>query len=567
MLVGRLRTLALALTLAGAGCVAWAGCAAGGLPIGGDIAGAGGSGGSGGNGGNGGNGGGNGGGGHGGHGGGNGGGGGPASPRLVAPLSTVTVTSRRPRLRWDMSGVMGAATVDLCRDRACGDLVGSATVDPSGAAATPDAELPAGAPIFWRVRAGAQTSATWELFVGQRSAPADGHFGATLDLDGDGVPDVAVATGGGVAVYLGGAGGLGGAPVMLPNPDAANANFGYVVAAAGDVDGDGFGDLAVGECGHAGSAVHVYRGGPGGPATTASQTLTAPDGLAGFGCRLAAAGDLDGDGFADLAVARTGEDFSGGLYVYRGGAGGLATTTTRIDSPDYKPSRLGYSLAGVGDLDGDGYDDLVASEIDASARSGRAHIYRGGPGGIANDRQTTLLSPDPSGLQYGASVAGVGDVDGDGYPDFAVASPSVSTTPLQPTVHVYRGGPGGIAPSSAPTDLVTSGATGFAVEVEAAGDVDGDGYSDVIVASPSTVTLFRGGAGGPGTSGVAVDAAGQGTNPRHLAGAGDLDGDGRADVVVGDGAGLEALFGAAAGLGRARALTVSPPAGVTGSVA
>ena len=59
-------------------------------------------------------------------------------------------------------------------------------------------------------------------------------------------------------------------------------------------------------------------------------------------------------------------------------------TTTRIDSPDYKPSRLGYSLAGVGDLDGDGYADLVATEIDASARSGRVHVYRGGPDGISN---------------------------------------------------------------------------------------------------------------------------------------------------------------------------------------
>ena len=241
--------------------------------------------------------------------------------------------------------------------------------------------------------------------------------------------------------------------------------------------------------------------------------------------------------------------------------------TTRIDSPDYRPSRLGYSLAGVGDLDGDGYDDLVATEIDASARSGRAHVYRGGPAGIGNDAQTTLLSPDASGLQYGASVAGVGDVDGDGYPDFAVASPSVTTTPLQPTVHVYRGGPGGADGTGAPVDLATDGSSGFGGEVEAAGDVDGDGLSDIIVSSSSTVTLFRGAAAGVATAGSALAAAGQGSNPRHLAGAGDLDGDGRGDVVVGDGAGVEALFGSAAGLSRARVITVAPPSGLTGAVA
>src|SRR3954469_5162601 len=60
-----------------------------------------------------------------------GGGNGPASPRLVAPLSTVTVSSRRPRLRWDMSGVVDGAAVDLCADRACAQPIGSATVDKS----------------------------------------------------------------------------------------------------------------------------------------------------------------------------------------------------------------------------------------------------------------------------------------------------------------------------------------------------------------------------------------------------------------------------------------------------
>jgi len=114
--------------------------------------------------------------------------------------------------------------------------------------------------------------------------------------------------------------------------------------------------------------------------------------------------------------------------------------------------------------------------------------------------------------------------------------------------------------------LQTSGATGFGAEVERAGDVDGDGYSDVVVSSASTVTLYRGGGGGIAPSGTAIDAAGQGSNPRHLAGAGDLDGDGRADLVVGDGAGVEALFGTATGVDRARAVTVSPPSGAGGSV-
>jgi len=546
--------------------VAGIGCAAGGLPIDGSVMYPAGNGGGGGDG----NGGGGTGGGHGGSGGLGGGGSGGAgggtpgaiAPRLVAPSSTTTVGSHRPRLRWDMSGVVGAATVDLCADRACMLSIDSATVDGSGAAATPDVDLPAGV-VFWRVRAGTATSATWEMFVGHRNAPADTSWGATLDVDGDGVPDVAAGVSSGVAVWPGGAAGLPGAPTMLPNPDAPGAKFGYVIAAAGDLDGDGYGELAVGECGSSGGNVHIYYGGPGGLGRT--QALSAPDGATGFGCRLAAAGDLDGDGYADLAIARTGEDFGGGLYIYRGGPGGLPSTAARIDSPDYKPSRLGYSLAGVGDLDGDGFADLVATEIDASAASGRAHVYRGGPDGISNARQLTIISPDASGLQFGASVAGVGDVDGDGYPDFVVAAPAVSTTKLAPTAHLYRGGPNGVSVPTA-VDLLTDGAPGFASEVEPAGDVDGDGFADVLVTSTSTVVIFRGGAGGIAASGAAAAAAGQGVNPRHACGAGDLDGDGRADVVVGDGAGLEALFGTDAGVDRARAITVSPPTGLAGGV-
>src|SRR5689334_3823635 len=95
---------------------------------------------------------------------------GPPAARLIAPSSTVTVTSRRPHLRWDMTGVAGAAEVDVCADRACSHTLGTATIDASGSAAAPDADLPPG-PVFWRVRTSDTTSATWELFVGQRSAP------------------------------------------------------------------------------------------------------------------------------------------------------------------------------------------------------------------------------------------------------------------------------------------------------------------------------------------------------------------------------------------------------------
>jgi hypothetical protein len=462
-----------------------------------------------------------------------------------------------------MTGVDGAATVDLCADRACQQRLGSATVDTSGAAAQPDQPLAPG-PVFWRVRAGETTSATWELFVGKRSAPADTSYGATLDLDGDGMVDAAVSATGLVAVYLGGAAGLGRTPTILSNSDDAGAGFGFVLAAAGDLNGDGYGDLAVGECGRDVGRVHVYFGGPSGPSASASQALDSPDGKSGFGCRVAGAGDLDGDGYADLAVARIGPDFSGSLYIYKGGARGLSMTAARIDSPDRMPSRLGYSLAGVGDLDGDGFADLVASEIDYSDLSGQAHVYRGGPDGISNQRVVSLASPDASGLQFGDSVASAGDVDGDGYPDFVVGAAAAPNVQLPGKAHLYLGGPGRVTTAAQPVDLTraSDGTTGFAAEVEGGGDFNGDGYADVVVGSSSELTVFYG--GGSLTGWLSLNAVGQGSGPRHLALVGDLDGDGYADLLVGDGVGVQAFLGGANAIDGGRVFDLTPPAGASG---
>jgi hypothetical protein len=472
---------------------------------------------------------------------GGGSGGSGVAPRLLWPPSTSVVTSRRPLLRWDSSD----GEVDLCADRTCQTIAGTVS---NG---RPDADLPAGV-VFWRVRRGGLTSATWELFVGGNGA-FDGHYPGPLDLDGDGVPDSAVGVaGGGVALYLGGAAGLSSAPTLLANPDDARVHFGFVVAAAGDLDGDGYGDLAVGECGQDGTRVHVYFGGG-----MRVQTLDSPDGRRGFGCRLAGAGDLDGDGYGDLAVARVGDDFSGGLYIYRGGPGGLPATTTRFDSPDYKPSRLGYSLAGVGDVDGDGYDDLLASEIDYSALGGRVHLYRGGADAISNQRVETVIGSDPSGLQFGASVTSAGDADGDGVPDFAVAAPAVANaTNSPPVLHIYYGG------FKDQATIQSNQAPGFGFEVEGGGDLDGDGFGDVVVTADNKLSIVYGGNTRVPTRFATVDAAGQGANPRHAACGGDLDGDGHADLLVADGAGVELLSG---GVGPGKPVTV-PPGGFAGAV-
>ena len=140
------------------------------------------------------------------------------------------VTTRRPGLRWTLDGAAPApAVVEMCADRACRSVL--ATVRASGTSATPDADLPPGV-VYWRVLVssgdglGTAFSATWEVNVPQRGAPVGTSWGTVLDVDGDGLADVAVGAPleagmpGRVYVFRGGLAGLSEPPLVLTSPDA-----------------------------------------------------------------------------------------------------------------------------------------------------------------------------------------------------------------------------------------------------------------------------------------------------------------------------------------------------------
>lgn len=241
----------------------------------------------------------------------------PPPPRLLAPLSTSRVTTRRPTLRWALPPCV-AATVDFCLDRACTRPFGT-PAQVTGTSYAPTSDLPTGV-VYWRVRLSTETtatSATWELTVGARSAPVDSSWGTILDVNGDGytnlvvgAPELTGSYGGSVYVFLGSAHGLARTPaITLAAPGAGTSwsLFGYGVASAGDVNGDGYSDLVVGATDTSGvtGAAYLYLGGPPGLATTPAVILTDPGGAAGdyFGHSVASAGDLNGDGYADVVVA------------------------------------------------------------------------------------------------------------------------------------------------------------------------------------------------------------------------------------------------------------------------
>lgn len=467
-----------------------------------------------------------------------------AAPRPLWPPSLSTVRSARPTLRWLSPPDLGEAWVELCADAECASLLTILTAD--GDSAALETDLPKG-PVFWRVSASGRTGPTWRFDVAARDAPMAGAWGISPDYNRDGYGDVAVgapfaaSSAGRVAVHLGGAGGTrAGASAVLRGPDGDGAEHGLALASAGDIDGDGFGDLAVGSPGAA--RVWIYFGGPSGIPETGARRIAieAPgDGGSRFGGAVASAGDVDGDGYGDLLVAATGEGVTPGrAYVYRGRAGGIERTPARTLTG---AGRFASALAGGFDLDADGFADIaIGAHAAGPNMAGAVHVFHGGPEGIGETATTTIASVIES-AQLGFSVAGAGDLDGDGYADLAIGAPNTSMA--RGEVHVHYGGPGGV---SVTPDLVIAGINSgggfFGHSVAGLGDGNGDGFDELVVGAFGTndragrVSVFLGGADGLVTSTrttVEGPFGAAGDFGWAVASAGDVDGNGRHDLVVG----------------------------------
>jgi hypothetical protein len=194
-------------------------------------------------------------------------------------------------------------------------------------------------------------------------------------------------------------------------------------------------------------------------------------------------------------------------------------------------AEFGRSVASAGDVNGDGYPDIIIGSY--SGGSGRAYIFFGGP--AMDTIPDVILTNHSSNDYFGISVAGAGDVNGDGYDDVVVGAYVSGDLGLDSGhVYIFFGGP---AMDSIP-DVVIAGLPSelFGISVAGAGDVNGDGYADVIVGAPGNdaggldggrAYIFFGGA----TMDNVPDVIITGTVPTEdlgnsVAGAGDVNGDG-----------------------------------------
>ncbi|HKY33612.1 MAG TPA: integrin alpha [Candidatus Polarisedimenticolia bacterium] len=412
---------------------------------------------------------------------------------------------------------------------------------------------------------------------------ADDSYGQAADgggdVDGDGFDDHlvtaifnddAASAAGKAYLYFGRAPAALEADLALLG-EAADDQFGISAAIGGDFNADGFDDIAVGarfsdRAGKDTGSVFLFFGGPrpglpGGMDALPDRVMTGERQDDWFGTSVDFAGDFNGDGVVDLVVGAPFNDDTGSAagkgYVYFGGPAADALPDVFLFGDPQDDGQFGWSVSRAGDVNGDGYDDIIAgARLFGSGLSraiGRAYVFLGGasPDGVPDVVMTGEARDD----WFGNTVSEAGDFNADGFDDVAVAGIFWDdfSDPLAPRsaagkVYLFHGGPLGVMDGQADWSAAGQGADDqFGFALAHAGDVDGDGASDLLVGAPfhdhdgdraaGRVDLFLGRAGGavpPSTAAfLRTGEAADDQLGSSVAGAGDGNGDGLSSFLAG----------------------------------
>lgn len=337
-------------------------------------------------------------------------------------------------------------------------------------------------------------------------------------------------------------------------PGTQAGHFGASVSTAGDINGDGYSDLVVGEPAYSNGQIGegralLYLGSATGVGTVPSWSFETNQIDAALGASVATAGDVNGDGFHDVLLGAPGFDRGerdeGRVLLFLGSTSGLSATPAWSHEIDLAFAAFGASVATAGDVDGDGYADCVIGAPGASLgahQRGAAILFRGGPTGLASTG-IAFDAPLAADSGFGASVASAGDLDGDGFAEVLIGAPGFDQPGLPDcgAFYVFRGSASGIATTPSHSFFGDTASAHLGASVSLAGDANGDGRSDCLVGAPGAGTSRQGHAlyfetdvsGSPILERTFVGNQPFGRFGAAVATAGDLNGDGRADAIVG----------------------------------